>query len=150
TLIIGWAHDRNLIKGSTPEKQYLKLGEELGETVEAMQIGDDMGVRDGIGDMYVVLTIMAAQLGSSALPSGTYFVGNLARCSPQAFGLIGGALARGETVTAYIWYLVDYLRDDAESWGSTLEECVEQAWNEIKDRKGRMVDGVFVKEGEPE
>ena len=27
-----------------------------------------------------------------------------------------------------------------------IEECVEHAWNEIKDRKGRMVEGIFVKE----
>lgn len=27
----------------------------------------------------------------------------------------------------------------------TLEECLEEAWNEIKDRKGRMVNGAFVK-----
>lgn len=28
----------------------------------------------------------------------------------------------------------------------TLEECLEQAYNDIKDRKGKMIDGVFVKE----
>tara|TARA_S200002703_G_scaffold131733_1_gene119353 strand:- start:897 stop:1187 length:291 start_codon:yes stop_codon:yes gene_type:complete len=28
----------------------------------------------------------------------------------------------------------------------TLEECLEVAYNDIKDRKGRMVDGIFVKE----
>lgn len=27
-----------------------------------------------------------------------------------------------------------------------IEECVAHAWDEIKDRKGRMVDGVFVKD----
>lgn len=30
--------------------------------------------------------------------------------------------------------------------GFTIEECIEIAYGEIKDRKGRMVDGVFVKE----
>lgn len=34
----------------------------------------------------------------------------------------------------------------AEMWGLTMSECIEQAWNEIKDRKGRMENGVFVKE----
>ena len=29
-----------------------------------------------------------------------------------------------------------------------FESCVQAAWNEIKDRKGRMIDGVFVKEGD--
>jgi NTP pyrophosphatase (non-canonical NTP hydrolase) len=27
-----------------------------------------------------------------------------------------------------------------------IEECVVYAWHEIKDRKGRMEDGIFVKE----
>ena len=32
--------------------------------------------------------------------------------------------------------------------GMTIEDCIESAWAEIKDRKGRMVDGVFIKEGD--
>jgi NTP pyrophosphatase (non-canonical NTP hydrolase) len=32
--------------------------------------------------------------------------------------------------------------------GMDIEDCIEVAWNEIKDRRGRMVDGVFVKEGD--
>jgi len=30
--------------------------------------------------------------------------------------------------------------------GLTMQQCLEQAYDDIKDRKGRMVDGVFVKE----
>jgi len=30
--------------------------------------------------------------------------------------------------------------------GYTLAECLEVAYNDIKDRKGKMVDGVFVKD----
>ena len=33
------------------------------------------------------------------------------------------------------------------AWNLTMQECVEQAWEDIKDRKGEMVDGVFVKDG---
>ena len=28
----------------------------------------------------------------------------------------------------------------------TLEECLQVAYDDIKDRKGKMVDGVFIKE----
>tara|TARA_X000001382_G_scaffold128422_1_gene118087 strand:+ start:2096 stop:2383 length:288 start_codon:yes stop_codon:yes gene_type:complete len=28
----------------------------------------------------------------------------------------------------------------------TIEECLQKAYDDIKDRKGRMVDGIFVKE----
>jgi len=27
-----------------------------------------------------------------------------------------------------------------------IEECVVHAWQEIKDRKGKMIDGIFIKE----
>ena len=34
------------------------------------------------------------------------------------------------------------------AWGLDMETCVEKAYREIKDRKGKMVDGQFVKEVE--
>lgn len=34
----------------------------------------------------------------------------------------------------------------AQMWGLTMQDCIDAAWNEIKDRKGRMVNGVFVKD----
>lgn len=32
--------------------------------------------------------------------------------------------------------------------GLDIDECIEHAWNEIKDRKGKMVGGSFVKEAD--
>jgi NTP pyrophosphatase (non-canonical NTP hydrolase) len=32
--------------------------------------------------------------------------------------------------------------------GVTVEDCLEVAYNDIKDRKGRMIDGIFVKESD--
>ena len=34
----------------------------------------------------------------------------------------------------------------AQQLGYTPAECLEAAWNEIKDRKGKTKDGVFVKD----
>ena len=34
----------------------------------------------------------------------------------------------------------------AEQHGLTVQDCLEHAYNDIKDRKGTMVDGVFIKE----
>jgi hypothetical protein len=28
----------------------------------------------------------------------------------------------------------------------TLEDCIDSAYNVIKDRKGKMVDGIFIRE----
>lgn len=42
--------------------------------------------------------------------------------------------------------MVVVLTNIAERHGLTVQECIEGAWHEIKDRKGRMIDGIFVKE----
>ena len=38
------------------------------------------------------------------------------------------------------------LMNSAKREVTTLEECLQVAYNDIKDRKGRMVDGIFIKE----
>ena len=92
--ILNWAADRNLVSGSTPDKQFLKLVEEVGEIAHGLARDNQEEIIDGIGDVVVVLTILAAQRGIH------------------------------------------------------IEHCIECAWNEIKDRKGKMIDGVFVKESD--
>lgn len=92
-LIKHWAIDRNL-HTADPTKQMLKLVEEFGELGEAMAKGNDDLFVDAIGDMYVVMTILAMQKGFD------------------------------------------------------IEDCINDAYNEIKDRKGKMIDGVFVKESD--
>ena len=91
-LIRQWAEDRNLIKGSDVKSQFVKLIEEAGELANAIAKKNDIEFADAIGDMVVVLTIMAAQNGMM------------------------------------------------------IEDCIDNAWQEIKDRRGKMVDGIFIKE----
>jgi NTP pyrophosphatase (non-canonical NTP hydrolase) len=59
----------------------------------------------------------------------------------EAIDLQDIALARDAIGDIYVTLVLQ-----AELWGLSMEECVETAWNEIKDRKGRLVGGVFVKE----
>src|SRR5690606_1168121 len=88
-----WAENRNL-HTADPNKQMLKLMEEVGEIAAALARGDIAKVKDGIGDTHIVLTILSEQLNLD------------------------------------------------------IEECVAIAYDEIKDRKGKMVNGVFVKESD--
>ena len=59
--VIKWASDRNILNGSTVEKQLEKLGEEFVELCLAVGKKDIKGIADGIGDMNVVLAILAKQ-----------------------------------------------------------------------------------------
>jgi hypothetical protein len=29
-----------------------------------------------------------------------------------------------------------------------IEDCIDAAWQQIRDRKGKMVDGIFIKEAD--
>jgi NTP pyrophosphatase (non-canonical NTP hydrolase) len=63
--IIDWAEIRGLLYGPDiqPEKQMLKLVEEVGETARALAYGDENGLKDGIGDCAVCLIVLAEQSG---------------------------------------------------------------------------------------
>ncbi|MFP3441018.1 MazG-like family protein, partial [Pantoea sp. SIMBA_133] len=58
TNIEGWAIDRRLDTADS-SKQLNKLGEEFGELCAGINKGNTAKVIDSIGDMYVVLTILA-------------------------------------------------------------------------------------------
>ncbi|MMZ46533.1 MazG nucleotide pyrophosphohydrolase domain protein [compost metagenome] len=88
-----WTIDRNL-HTADPTRQMLKLGEEYGELCAGMARNDMEKVKDSLGDMFVVMTVLSLQMD------------------------------------------ID------------IQECVRGAYDEIKDRKGRMINGVFVKESD--
>lgn len=46
----------------------------------------------------------------------------------------------------YLSFSVDSLKSISNALGYDFEECFELAYQEIKDRKGRWIDGTFVKE----
>lgn len=43
---------------------------------------------------------------------------------------------------------IGYLKSISSVLGYNFDECFELAYNEIKDRKGKWIDGSFVKEGD--
>lgn len=62
-------------------------------------------------------------------------------------GELAAGIARGSTdlIADSIGDMVVALTILAEQSGLSIEGCIEQAYHEIKDRKGRMIDGIFVK-----
>lgn len=166
--VVTWAEARNLIAGSNPAAQFLKLMEEHGEyllAVEALAeyrrdpayvnatelagIRDEM--KDAIGDTAVVLIIIAAQEGVvDKLPP----IADHRRVAiDYALTMLAVALqdrspSRDVLVALAIWEALSALDKNAGQVGASLAACLNHAWHEIKDRTGRMVDGIFVKEEE--
>lgn len=132
--IIEWANQRGLINKEYALKQTVKLIEEIGETASAVLKGDIQKQKDGIGDIYVVITILDAQLGViSTTPKGlkeTY-------SSPE-YGIL-------DMITNVQKQMLDMLEMLSNTLGLDLNECVNLAYNEIKNREGELVDGTFIK-----
>ena len=59
-LIEKWAREKNL-DIAEPEKQMLKVVEEVGEVAAALARNNKNDLRDGIGDVVVTLVILAMQ-----------------------------------------------------------------------------------------
>ena len=63
-------------------------------------------------------------------------------------GELAGNIVRGKDIRDDIGDILVVLINIAERNGTTLTECLEVAYDDIKDRKGKMVDGTFVKEAD--
>lgn len=54
-----WGYRKGIIQNSNKEKQFIKLMEEVGELSSAIQKNNDAELKDAIGDIIVVLTLLA-------------------------------------------------------------------------------------------
>lgn len=143
-----WANDRNLIKGSTPEKQTLKLMEEFGEMCSGIIRNDEKEIKDAIGDCFIGLVILSKQLNVN---HELLITGSSGSCS----GVHSLAISLGKLCFDYINNVENKILTCARKisrvaniFNFTIEECVMHAYEQIKDRKGRMIDGVFIKESD--
>lgn len=145
-----WFYDRNL-QTQDPNKQFLKLYEEIGELSRGLAENDEAVTKDSIGDIVVVLIELTLQLGiktADIFPENSTFVLLNAAKKEDYFVLV-----MDQSLVAYfnrqdyqlknvvyelmrVAYLLDY----------NFTDCLEIAYEEIKDRKGKLVDGVWIKE----
>ncbi|UOO87849.1 MazG-like family protein [Vitreoscilla massiliensis] len=73
----------------------------------------------------------------------------LAKLAEEMGELAGGiAKQKPEVISDSIGDCMVVLIIIAAQNGLNVTDCLQAAYNEIKDRKGRMIDGVFVKEAD--
>lgn len=66
----------------------------------------------------------------------------------QEAGELSDNICKGKDISDDIGDMIVVLINIAERNQLTIEDCLFQAWQDIKDRKGKMVDGIFVKEAD--
>ena len=151
------ANDRNIIKGSKPIDQAMKLFSEFGELAD--NVGKGRDCRDDIGDIFVVLTIISKQCNRSILDvvanaiDEVYCFERNVKISVIELGMtITSMLHEGNSdpIMFNIESALCNLNDICIVNDCTLEECVQIAYDDIKDRAGVMHNGVFVKSTDPQ
>jgi len=66
----------------------------------------------------------------------------------QECGELSDNICKSRDISDDIGDIMVVLINIAERNGLSIQECLGQAWNDIKDRKGQMRDGVFIKEAD--
>ena len=117
--IANWHHDRNLINGATHETQFIKLIEEV---------------------MELLATITQMPAGECVLYMkkllDTLYETNRLK-APQGTNIL-------DDVGDINVVLINLLERD----GLSMQQALTKSWHDIKDRKGKMINGVFVKEAD--
>jgi len=66
----------------------------------------------------------------------------------QEAGELSDSLCKGKDIRDDIGDMMVVLINIMVRNNLTINECLSVAYDDIKDRKGKMVDGIFVKEGD--
>ena len=165
----GWSAAKGLDKAE-PIKQMQKLNEEWGELNAGKAKSDKQKLVDSIGDVMVVFTILSQQMKFESIEqlvdltqhSKALYKPNdvetdyLLLYGGKEIGLIAhrmidlifntGLINTSTQIQFHIRNLTGILAKIAINEGTDLETCLQVAWDEIKGRTGKMVDGVFVKQ----
>lgn len=148
-----WFIDRDLENGGRLDKQSLKLSEEFGELCAGYLKKNEKLTKDSIGDCAVVIVGLALlikvdvqeifQTSGNDRDVMTCFV--FLNQNISEFQLSQDFCDKG-ILELYLSRTIYWLKSLSTALGYDFEECCELAYQEIKDRKGRWIDGTFVKE----
>lgn len=158
--IISWARWRGLDKKGTVEGQAIKTAEEVAELIIGLSKDDKDKIIDSIGDVYVTLVVGNLIQGKAnferafnrAEIDSKNIVGHFG-APDKAEQIINLMIATKEVLTlGYTPHTIGLMLMDimivAGENQLNLKSCVESAYQEIKGRKGRIIDGTFVKESD--
>lgn len=155
TLTKKWFIDRDLEHGGRLDKQALKLSEEFGELCAGYLKQNEKLTKDSIGDCAVVIVGLALLIGVDVHSIFESADGVRHKEAMESFKLLNANisefqlsqdLASKEMCRHNLVRAVAYLKSISKALGYDFADCLEVAYNEIKDRKGKWIDGSFVKE----
>lgn len=161
-LIQEWAKEREIYEQLTPFDELLKTHEEVGELIKACYDNNRSAVQDAIGDVMITLINYCYFKEVDFIP---IIKKSLRRPNTTRVSLWFIALQVNRTLNSLIFdearcnvfdtleyisftvcEMLKPLNRLALLEDTTLEECLNIAYNEIKDRKGIIINGKFIKD----
>lgn len=148
-----WFIDRDLENGGRLDKQSLKLSEEFGELCAGYLKKNEELTKDSIGDCAVVIVGLALLIKVDV--KEIFKTSEIDKDVMTCFGFLNKNISEFQLYYDYFAKEVHksslirtaiWLKSISNALGYDFEECFELAYQEIKDRKGRWIDGSFVKE----
>ena len=155
TLTKKWFVDRDLANGGRLDKQSLKLSEEFGELCAGYLKQNEKLTKDSIGDCAVVIVGLALLIKEDVRSIFEESDNIRRKDVMECFKLLNANisefqlsqnLASKEMCRNNLVRAVAYLKSISKALNYDFADCFEVAYNEIKDRKGKWIDGTFVKE----
>lgn len=155
TLTKKWFVDRDLEHGGRLDKQSLKLSEEFGELCAGYLKQNEKLTKDSIGDCAVVVVGLALLIKEDVHSIFEQADGIMRKEVMESFKLLNANisefqlsqnLASKEMCQHNLVHAVAYLKSISKTLNYDFVECFDLAYNEIKGRKGKWIDGTFVKE----
>jgi len=172
--VLQWATERNIIKGAKAKRQRTKTWEELSELATGMAKSDldaerMLAIKDAIGDCAVTTANVAGCMGLDPVRIGQH-AAEIVQARQDVFktmdndDLLNAFIMHQSIVKtghednshAFMPFVIQYdeqlaislacLEILATRLNLTFAECQDYAWNQIKDRKGMIVNGTFIKE----
>ena len=149
-----WSVERGL-NTADPNKQRLKLWEEFGELNAAIARDNRKDAIDAIGDMIVVMIIYCQQKRYPETKELFEIKAKLFKLlkllninDAEILDYIAKCILDTRITVECMQDVVTILACMAEHLDTNLKECLQSAYDVIKDRRGKMVNGVFVKESD--
>lgn len=159
-----WAIERELDKKGTVEGQLTKTAEEAAELIIGISKGKKEVIKDSIGDIYVTLVVgnmldkklnfkilneTCCKMANEILPE---LPKQKDEDNRQAFIFCMASLITSTLEHGYRKDILEIgitnLMGAATAYELDFVDCVESAYKEISNRKGKMVNGTFVKESD--
>jgi len=149
--VIQWATDRNFFakNGATLSGQIKKGISECGELADNLAKGRN--ILDDIGDNCVVAINVATLIDPSWELAVTYKPQGIDKSTSDEILSDLTAEWAGLLMSKTCFYcecILNLCSEMAEAHGLNIEDCYEKAWNDIKDRKGIMRNGTFIKQAD--